>query len=669
VKRSFTFQTLIMLALAPLLALAAGAWAAFVYRSVHATILRGFDRKLLALAGGTAAFIDGDAHASFQRRRDVRALVALPDGILIGADRAQGELIAIDTRTGTARRLAALPVAEARAVVAVPNSKRLLALDAGGQALTEVDAFSGALYRRVSLAGELDGLFANGAEVIGWRGTRLFTIEATSGAVTARPHLLPGPVRSVAVDPVSHEWIALSPGGTEVVVLDEQGSLARKVAVYTAADSDRVGGDMPSRQSPLPGLNALAFCGDQLFGAGDSLLTLDHKTGAVSRGGLALGFFDVNQPFYRDMRRAVSSLQKDAGLSYLYSQVYLGEKRIYYVMDGTTGPTYSPPGTADELPATSVEGAEQVQYLGRPWMSPIQHWDVWGLLKSCFAPIRDAQGRVVAMAGADVNITAIRQKTRWALFDVVFVGVVVLVAAGFVSLAVTRSLTRPLREIKNAALWIAAGYFQTRVEPRGAREINELANALNRLSAHLTVEEKRAASYRRELDGRRRRTVLHHVLADVAACSEGAVGEQPFRLGDGARMVGVEQRAVLWLTGGSTGQLDEMCLQAGATQLARALLDAPGAFAANAIPGVMCASLPGVVASGFWSGETRVLHVFCRRPLQLFVEDGTGGEPLTLPAGDTSIHVAPDQRVHWANPAGHHADATAESVLQTHSPS
>jgi HAMP domain-containing protein len=670
VKRSFTFQTLIMITLAPLLALATAAWAILVYRSVHTTILRGFDRKLLALAGGTAAFIDGDAHARFQRRRMVRALVPWPDGTLVGADQAQGELIAIDTLGGVARPLAALPSAEVRAIAAGPNAMRLLALDADGRALTEFDPRSGVIFRRTPLAGEIDGLFADGADCVGWRGTRLFSIDAASGAVTARPEEWPEPVRAVAVDPVSHEWAALDRSGSALLLLDADGRLIRKVALHTAADSPAGGaGSAVVQQTPPPPLHVLAFQGGQLFGAGDSLFRVDPNTGAASRSGLAPGFFDVNEPFYRNTRLAVSSLQREAGLSYLYSQVYLGGKRIYYIMDGTTGPAYSPPGTTDELPATSVAGAEAVQFLGRAWMSPIQHWDVWGLLKSCFAPIRDSQGRVVAMAGADVNITAIRQKTRWALFDVVLVGVVVLVAAGFVSLAVTRSLTRPLREIKNSALGIAAGNFQTRVEPRGTREINELAHALNRLSEHLTLEEKRAGDYRRELDGRRRRAALQHVLADMAAGAESVSCGQPFRLGHGGRMLGADRRAVLWLMGGSAESSDEGCLQARATELARAMLDAPEAIAANAIPAVICASLPGLDASGFWSADTRVLYVCCREPWRLVVEEVAGIKRLMLPAGNSSLQVAVEQRVRWANPAEGHADAAAETLAPAHSPS
>lgn len=540
-KLSFTFQTLIMAVLAPVLAAITAFWGVLVYRSVHEAILAGFDRKLLTLSSGAAAFVDGDAHVRFQQRRHVVALAPRPGAGLAGVAAALDELVAFDSIPGGARPPARVP---------------------------------GETYR------------------------------------------------TLAADPIPHLWLGFSSEHGSPVVLDARSMLVRRIAAEAPA---------------CPG-------------ARTSLATIEPRDGLVLRAACGVGFLDVEDPFYRRNRAAFVSLQRESGLSYLYTQVYVGHRRIYYVMDGTVGAGYSRPGAGDELPTTSVDGAESVQFLGRSWMSPIQQWAAWGLLKSVFTPIVDSAGTVIGMAGADVDITIIRQRTRWALFSVVFVGVLTLVAAGFISLAVARALTQPLRHIKNSALWIAAGYYGTKVEAPGIREIGRLAQTLNALGAHVTDEEARARRYGRELTARRRNALLQGALHGLAGTDPKAGPLAGiFDLSPEAGGVAAEGRVVLWL--GATGgdALGQTCLQARASCLARKLLTAHPIAAPAAMVETLAASFPMLIAGAIWTAETGLLHVFARAPLQI-----APGEPssrrIDLAPGTTVVAVTAGDRLRWAQP-------------------
>jgi HAMP domain-containing protein len=545
-KFSFTFQTLIMAALAPVLAAVTAFWGVHVYRSVSAAILAGFDHKLLTLSAGAAAFVDGDAHALYQRRPQVVTLARQPGGGLLGVAAALDELVAPEAWPGTPRPVGRLP---------------------------------GETYR------------------------------------------------ILAADPITHTWPAVSADRAAPVVLDARSMLLRPLTPIGAA---------PGGTPPAPGA------------AVTSVAFIDPPTPQPGQGGYTARFLDVTDSFYQRNRPAFVALQRDAGLTYLYTQVYRGEKRIFYVMDGTVSAGYSRPGTGDELPDATLEGAEWVQFLGRSWISPIQKWETWGLLKSCFTPIYDSAARVIGMSGADVNVTVIRLRTRWALFSVVFVGVVTLVVAGFISLAVTRALTQPVRQIKSSALWIAAGYYDTKVEATGTREMSRLARTLNALRAHVTGEETRAIGYGRELDSRRCAALLQGALRDrIDAAREAGAVAGTFDLSPEAGGVAAGGRAILWLRGTEVAGVEQTCLQARAACLARTLLTAPPPADPTELTATLAASLPALVACATWSPETRALQVFARVPLQV-TEMGPTPRVVAIAPGRTEIPISAGGRLSWA---------------------
>mgnify|MGYP001011449267 CR=1 FL=1 len=78
-KLTLKFQTLILLTLTVVLSVATAVWGAIVYYATYDIILHGFDQKLTALSVGAGEFTDGDGHASYQRPRQIRALIGRPD--------------------------------------------------------------------------------------------------------------------------------------------------------------------------------------------------------------------------------------------------------------------------------------------------------------------------------------------------------------------------------------------------------------------------------------------------------------------------------------------------------------------------------------------------------------------------------------------------------------
>ncbi len=607
-KPRFTFQTLILAVLAPVLAAFTALWAWQLYQSTQRVILDGFDRKLLGIAESVGALTDGDGHREYQQRRHVVALAARAGGDLVGFDASTPGFVAVSPVTGGARTLGRTGGAMFRSLAWLPGASAGYALAADGGKLAEIGSGTAQVARRVALSQPLEGIFAEAGGLAGWRGTAVFRIDPAGGEVAPRGFAFPEALRAVAADPATSRLYGLSQDGSALLVLDASGRPIRKVALFSESGEPAAGATPPAERLPPPPLLALACIGGRVFAAGPSLVGIDPQSGLVGRAEYTTGYFDVEDPFYRRNRAAFISLQKATGLTYLYTQVYLGGKKIYYILDGTTTADYSPPGSGDEVPPATVDGAERVQFIGRSWVSPIQRWATWGLLKSCFTPVRDSAGKVVAMAGADVDITIIRAKSRWALFAALVIGAASLVAAGIVSFRVARALTRPLQQLKESALWIAAGYYGAEIKVAGTREIAALAATLDRLRRRLDEDGRRVQDWREEIRVQREQTALAQTLDQAMSDTVGTSSASCRHRAD----------VVWWQARPEPDAVSAACLRARLVLLASELFGTGRAPAE--LPGLLLASAPDLIASASWQEGTRTLHFQAIAPITVRID-------------------------------------------------
>lgn len=113
--------------------------------------------------------------------------------------------------------------------------------------------------------------------------------------------------------------------------------------------------------------------------------------------------------------------------------------------------------------------------------------DVKSFLISGFSPVRDAEGHIMAYLGLDISIASAGKILNRALFFFVMLGVVSIAVVFIVSMALSRSLTRPLITLHRGLRDIADGSADlTRtltIETND--EIGDLAASFNSFSANL----------------------------------------------------------------------------------------------------------------------------------------------------------------------------------------
>lgn len=612
------FRSLVLAVIAGALVIATALLGWMAYDTVYARILAGFDRKLLGISGTVGALTDGDAHAAYQRPFVLEAFTAGPAGSAWAWDRTRAALVRVDLASAAALEEQVWP----------EPPQALVWLDAGERLL--VQRADGALVDRqnptevLTTAVEPGHWLSDGTQLYRWDGVTLrrWAMPPSAEPATAADGVTeapadasvdltpPRPLRLLARDRSAGHWVGFDPEARQLIAFDDTGRLLREAAV-DPGEREVVG---------------LAADGTAVHLAADELLRYDWQAQTLSED-QEPGYFDTTDPFYAAHVPMYRRLRERVGLTFLYTEVYIGGDQIRYVLDGSTGDSHSLPGYLDSVPEADIDAVVRAQVEGTPFVSGIRQWEAWGLVKVSAAPIRNRAGKVVALAGADVDIGVIRSKTRNALFAVLGVGALLLLLSGLVSLWVAQSITRPLRDIKNAALRIAAGQYGARLESTSADEIGRLAGSLDRLSLRLREHVEASSASQSALVSGRLDEALRAMLEQDAA--------HPYRLelptSDGRLLL-------LWAEPAAAGDSGDLALRRGQLRVLAERMIAAGA----ANPEVLLEADPALSLVLAWTAAERRVH-WCGRDRRLIAlrADGARGR-----VASGSVVVPPDTLIH-----------------------
>ncbi len=510
--RELRIQSALLLVLVPTLFIVTAVAGYLIYSSLYAEILAGFDARLRSVSTVTGAFIDPAEHDAILRPFELTALAFDPEtGRLFGAD-SDGQLLRIDAETGSAQ-----PIAELAAPVLDlawdRQSGHLAGIEAPGHRLRLIDPSSGA--SRVVF--ESTETF----RALAWddRGDTLYVAGDRLAAIDRRTWKL-RPVTGISLP----RMICLSDGPepgvlyaavadrAELLRLAIEGSAAEvsSVALHPAPSEEGEQSDVVPASRPL---RALTF--DSVRGVfwtgGDRLGRLEPDSFRLSMFGYP-GYRSEDDLLYRKYVLPMRRIRQIVNLTYLYTFV-LGrqDREIVYVLDANTDEDHSNIGDIDSDPPE--EGTVRVSHQGGVHLSNIEFWEQWGLIKSADAAIYDSRGDVRAIAGADINISVIEQKTRSALFKVCLIGILCLGCASFAAVKVSNRLVRPIERLKSEALKVAAGQFGETVQVDGPSELRDLAHSFNEMSAALETTLDGLTRSNQELERERRRMELVLSLA------------------------------------------------------------------------------------------------------------------------------------------------------------
>jgi signal transduction histidine kinase len=194
---------------------------------------------------------------------------------------------------------------------------------------------------------------------------------------------------------------------------------------------------------------------------------------------------DPLSPEYRQLRQILDRLRAENQLAedvYTLEPVSDTLTRFIVITNDSTriGEDY-------RLSRETIPLVQRVLREGTSVYSPM-YTNQHGIWLTAFAPIRDRQGRVVALLDVDYRADVFWRELRafrMRILGFSVIGAAVALAAG---LWYARRISRPLEGMVLQAREVAQGDFTSRLQVTGAQEVADLADTLNRMAGQLQAQ-------------------------------------------------------------------------------------------------------------------------------------------------------------------------------------
>lgn len=477
-----------------------------VYSDLYRKILLTFDQKLLAASTVVASFVSGEDHDQIVQLTQIRGLT-IDGGKMYARYAVAPDLLLLNppARFTQTRPLDPEPyyttdITSANGMIyaASPEDEN------GDASIVSIDPRTGKTETFAGIDDYCVGVgYIDGA--LYCAGERLIRVPIVNGKAGEPEEVvtLESPLTGLSVAADGKSLVATDTNNRQIVFLNpEDGKISKSIKLTKNGEPYRFG--------------VFSIVYDPLsrtyYGVSTAaLITINMESGAIRElTGIGFGPQEA-QTIYGNLVDPMIRVRKNTGITFLYSAILVDrETHINYALDSTQSDIHSNVGVADSNEAQ--DDIRDVILKREIYLSPIADWEDWGLLKSSYVPILNEQGDAVAYAGADVNIDIIESATRLALLQVVIIGVVALVAGLVIAYFITERLTRPIYELKQSALQVAAGGFGNEIHVENPAELTHLSGSLTRLSRSLqeTVTSLTGENFR--LEEKRRRNELGNLV-------------------------------------------------------------------------------------------------------------------------------------------------------------
>jgi len=193
----------------------------------------------------------------------------------------------------------------------------------------------------------------------------------------------------------------------------------------------------------------------------------------------------VKGEYHQENLKRLSAIQKEFGLAYAYVMTKNREGRIIFIFDTQNLDPEAKSTFLVEYKDVPAELTEAYS-TGMLTVSEKPYTDEYGTFRSAFLPILDPQGRIIAVAGVDLNIGFLTTLFWQTLMSFGIALALSLVLIGSLVVIVAGRLAKPLRTLEGAANQVAGGDFRRRIRVSGRDEIGRLAASFNNMSEKLT---------------------------------------------------------------------------------------------------------------------------------------------------------------------------------------
>lgn len=571
-KNGLSMQTLILLAIVPVLMVITVVLGRMVYTDLYQTIILNFERKLLSVGTTANAFIDENEHRAVKNLRQLRGLAYNRDKhTLYGTFFNTAELYIYDLKTGAGKIIDQLEIEALEDIAWDANRRHLYAATLEKAAIYKIDIVTGQPEVVVEIKNpcygvtylpHLDQILCNDDN--GFVTIDLSKQKNGKPQVTYKIEAQVATVRGLAHDRKTGKIYAVDTHTNELLEINSEDlKVIKRNRLKNAVNSTS------GTEKLAYGAFGLAFDerSNTIYSATTIPIVKINKDSLETQYISNAGFNEPSlEKIYSENTEPLMRIKDRSNLTYLYSAVLENRgKNIFYMLDSTQDEIHSFVGYID--PDEAAEKLRDVWFKDRVFLSEIVFWEEWGLLKSVYIPIINS-GTPAGYIGSDVNISIIEPKTREALLTVLTFSTLGLIAAVLIAVFISRRLTSPILRMKNMALTLAAGSYEEKVLIENPLELKTLADDFNSIGAKLkkTLNDLKLDNTNLEKNRRRQEAVTAMVseinrMLMVSGCKDKPVSGSHASLYNASGLAGNSKITIAWFDSEKYDNSFDACLR------------------------------------------------------------------------------------------------------------
>lgn len=196
--------------------------------------------------------------------------------------------------------------------------------------------------------------------------------------------------------------------------------------------------------------------------------------------GLVPGCEDTEE--YQTVLNALRNVQEKFGIAYLYT-LYTDKNSVYYGVDTDRSELQAKVGAVYETPYSDLAGC----FAGEEYVEDYIESSEYGDLISVYMPIKDSEGKIVAIVGCDYDASNVLARLNASTMQIIVISVVcVILAIVILSLIVGRIMkSLKLVNIKIYDLVHSEGDLTKKLEIATGDEMELIAENVNALLEHI----------------------------------------------------------------------------------------------------------------------------------------------------------------------------------------
>ncbi len=504
-KLKLSFLSVVFIILLPITILIASGMAVLNYSQSYNNILDELNKKLLTISSITASFIDGDDHVIIAKPRQMKAFAY---------DKRRNELYAI----GQDNILYNISIV-AGAAIKVQN----INLEAYEINDITINSLNSVLYATTSNKELISVNLDDNNQKVNVIKILDFDIEGIAYD-SATDHIYVSSNKSLYKVQTNENILVQNFENNLNSLNFENGFLYGinrvKDSIFSIDLENNKYKLIKTDNFPVEGnsLYALGINEKNFYAGNQHLMIYDRKEKTTSHEDFARLYRDETSKRYQKYIKPMTDIKVALNLTYHYTLNLLygdEENNTVYIFDVNEGNEYTPIGSYDFMDHEDLLGAEDVMLRDKSYIGDVKLWEKWGLLKVAYAGIKDKAGKVVAVAGTDIDITIIKAKTHKALIYSITIGLIALVLTVLASYYIAIKIIKPIEKLKTSALKIAAGKYDEKVVIDSPSELSNLSQEFNYMSDQLTNKIKNFKSYSIDVKQRKLTQILCKKLEDL----------------------------------------------------------------------------------------------------------------------------------------------------------